>query len=162
MYIILVNCHLLFEFPEKLTQEAGFPLPISEPNKILSKYPPKFLVWGWWAGLSDSVLNGTMCLLLGCFAPPDRCCDKYSDKGCLGDKGFVPAPDSRLQPVVVAAVPSQPRAEGEWIPACPAQLVLSSWHCPGPSPRWCCPSSGWGFPPQLTQSGKSPQLSLTT
>lgn len=24
MYIILVNCHLLFEFPEKLTQEAGF------------------------------------------------------------------------------------------------------------------------------------------
>lgn len=49
MYIIQANCHVLFEFTQKLALKVGFPLPhpVSDPGGFVSKCLPRLLAWGW-------------------------------------------------------------------------------------------------------------------
>lgn len=45
MYMLLVNYHVLFEFPKKLALEARLPPPHFRPKHVCVKCPPRPLLW---------------------------------------------------------------------------------------------------------------------
>lgn len=66
LYIVLLNCHVMFELPKKLGLSAGLSSPISYSSMLFSKYPSSPLGWVWVLlitprGVTKQPKNKTLC-----------------------------------------------------------------------------------------------------